>query len=201
MLRKQIYPKIESKLNQAASELAKQGFTPNQLTLAGLVFNLLAGLIFAYGHFFLAALVLLLAGLGDMLDGPLARVTKKSSKFGAFLDSTADRYSDFFLMGGLCLYYARNNAAGWVVITLGILAGSFVTSYTKARIEGLGGECHVGVLERAERVIIIALGALLPFLMPLALWVLLIGTHFTAIERIIHANRILNSGKKTDGSE
>lgn len=192
MLRQYIYPKVESTLNQTASQLAKQGFTPNQLTIAGLVLNLLAGLIFAYGHFFLAALVLLLAGCGDMLDGALARATQKASKFGAFLDSTLDRYSDFFLFGGLCLFYARANAPGWLLITLGIIAGSFVTSYAKARIEGLGEKCQVGLLERAERILILAVAALLPFLMPLALWILFIGTNVTAFQRIVHANRIFN---------
>ena len=192
MLRKAIYPHVESLLNNIATNLGKQGFSPNQLTLAGLTVNFLAGWIFAAGNFFLGGLFLLIASLGDLLDGPLARVTKKTSNFGAFLDSTVDRYSDFFLFGGLALHFAKQDQGGWFLICMGIIAGSFVTSYAKARAENFIERCDVGMVERAERVIGLALAAWIPFLLPLILWALLIGSNATAIERILYTQKKLS---------
>lgn len=191
MLRKAVYPKVESLLNKGAAFCSKKGITPNQLTLAGLGLNFLAGWIFSGGHFFLGGLVMLIAALGDLLDGPLARLTGKSSKFGAFLDSTVDRYSDFFLFGGLAVFFAWNGRYGWLLIVLGILLGGFVTSYTKARAENFIANCNVGVFERPERIIVLAAGTLFSFLMPLALLVLFFGTQFTALQRIFFTRKAL----------
>ncbi len=192
MLRKHVYPKIENRLNSWASYLNQFGITPNQLTLAGLAINFLAGCIFATGAFFIGALVLGVASLADMLDGPLARLTKKATPFGAFLDSTIDRYSDFFVFGGLVLYFARENQGTWLLISLGILAGAFVTSYAKSRAETIIQDCPVGLFERSERIIVLMLGSLLWPLLPVALWILLIGTNWTALERIFYTQKILS---------
>ena len=191
MLRKAVYPKVEALLNQIAATLHKQGFTPNQLTLAGLGLNFVAGWIYAGGHLFWGGVFVIVAALGDLLDGPLARTSGKVTKFGAFLDSTVDRYSDFFIYGGLALYYARQDQGSLLVLCLGSLAGSFVTSYAKARAENLIQSCNVGVFERAERVILIALASLFWPLMPLALWILFFGTNATAIHRILHTQKNL----------
>ncbi len=191
MLRKSVYPKIESTLNQAARFLAHNGFSPNQLTLTGLALSFLTGWIYASGNFFLAGLFLLIATSGDLLDGPLARLTGKASKFGAFLDSTVDRYGDFFLFGGVALFYAKQGEVGWFLITFGILLGSYVTSYAKARAENLIPDCTIGVFERAERIIGLALFSFFPPLRPLALWVLFIGTNVTAVQRILYTQKAL----------
>ncbi len=193
MLRKAIYPKVEATLNKAAGYCQAKGFTPNQLTLAGLALNFVAGWIFSEGYFFLGGIVLLIAALGDLLDGPLARLTGKSSKFGAFLDSTVDRYSDFFLFGGVGIHYAKEGEYGALVLILGIIMGSFVTSYSKARAENLIENCSVGIFERAERVIVLAIGTLISPLMPLLLWVLFLGTNATALHRILHTKKTLES--------
>ena len=195
MLRKAVYPKIESILNQWAGFFQKQGITPNQLTLGGLALTFLTGWIYASGHFFLGGIVMLIGALGDLLDGPLARLSGKSSKFGAFLDSTVDRYSDFFLFGGLAVFFAWNGRYGWLVIVLGIIQGAFVTSYAKARAENLIENCSVGIFERAERIILLALGALFPFLLPLALLILFFGTQFTALQRIFFTRQALAENK------
>ena len=192
MLRKAVYPKVESLLNQTAGFFHKQGITPNQLTLGGLTLNFLTGWIYASGHFFFAGIFLLLAAMGDLLDGPLARTTGQASKFGAFLDSTVDRYSDFFLFGGLALFYAKEGQSGWFLVSMGIIAGSFVTSYAKARAENLIASCDAGVLERAERVILLALASFIPFLRPLILAGLLIGTNATAVQRILYVRKTLS---------
>ena len=193
MLRKAIYPKVENLLNRVATSLNKYSLTPNQLTLAGLCVNFLAGWIFASGYLFLGGIFLILASLGDLLDGPLARVSGRASKFGAFLDSTIDRYSDFFLFGGLSLYFAQRGEMGWFLMVLGIILGSFVISYSKARAENFIANCSVGVFERAERVIALALGALIPPLLPWILWILFIGTHVTAIQRILYTQKQLKA--------
>jgi CDP-diacylglycerol--glycerol-3-phosphate 3-phosphatidyltransferase len=192
VLRKAIYPKIESLLNTMAGWLNARGFSPNQLTLAGLVLNFVVGWIYASGWLFLGGVALILAGFGDVLDGPLARVSSRVSKFGAFLDSTVDRYSDFFIFGGIAAHYARTGEAGWFILTLGILLGSFVTSYSKARAENVIEKCDVGLFERAERVIILALGSLISFLFPVALWILFLGTNTTAIQRILYTRKKLS---------
>ena len=205
MLREALYSKIESLLNRIGGFLHEQGISPNQLTLAGLILNFLAGCVYATGHFVFAGIILLIGSLADLLDGPLARSSKRASKFGAFLDSTVDRYSDFFLLGGLALFFAKQSQGGWFLVTLGILLGSFVTSYAKARAENLIPDCRVGVFERAERISILALGSLFPPLFPAALWILLIGTHATALQRILHTRTRLQedsgqTAKKQVGS-
>ena len=196
MLRKILYPHIESLLNQTAGVLHKQGITPNQLTLGGLALNFLAGWIYASGSFFFGAVMMLIAALGDMLDGPLARSTGQVSKFGAFLDSTIDRYSDFFIFGGVALYFAKEGQNGWFLITMGILAGAFVTSYAKARAENLIEKCDAGIFERPERIVILAIGSVFPFLRSLALLVLLIGTNATAVQRILYVRKNLPPPQK-----
>ena len=191
MLRRLVYSKVEPILNGAARFCSERGLTPNQLTLVGLGLNFLAGWVYGGGMFFLGGLLILIGGLGDLLDGPLARFTGKSSRFGAFLDSTVDRYSDFFLFGGIAFHFATEESWAWCLVTFGILLGTFLTSYTKARAESLIPSCSVGFLERAERILLLAAGSLVPFLLPWMLGVLLVGTHATALQRIFFVRRAL----------
>ena len=193
MLRRLIYPKVEPFLNRGARFCFEKKFTPNQLTLAGLGLNLLAGWIYSMGLFFLGGILMLVAGLGDLLDGPLARLSGKASSFGAFLDSTVDRYSDFFLFGGLAFHYATEESWGWCLVNLGIILGAFITSYTKARSESLIASCSVGIFERSERVLLLALGSLISPLLPWVLVLLLVGTHATAIQRIVFVKKSLSN--------
>lgn len=193
MLRKAIYPKIESVLNAAASFLQSKGFTPNQLTYAGMGLNFIAGWIYMAGLLPLGGLLLLIAGLGDMLDGPLARVSGKASRFGAFLDSVVDRYSDFFLFGGLAAYFAVTGQTGFFLLIMGTIAGAFVTSYTKARSENFIASCSTGFLERPERIILLAVGTIFTGLLGFVLWILFIGTNATAIQRILFTRKQLDS--------
>lgn len=192
MLHRVVYPKVESLINRIAAWLHAKGLTPNQLTLAGCVLSFVTGCIYAGGHFFLGGIALIVASAPDLLDGALARVSGKTTKFGGFLDSTLDRYSDFFLFGGIALGFARAQEAGWMLLTLGILLGSFVTSYAKARAENLIPDCRVGFFERAERIVILLVGSLIGPLLGPALWILAIGTHWTAVQRILHTRRALS---------
>jgi phosphatidylglycerophosphate synthase len=195
MLRKALYPVIESSLNQIASRLHAKGITANQLTLAGAILSFLVGYIYASGHLFLGGVTLLAASATDLLDGPLARTSGTVSKFGAFFDSTLDRYADCFIFGGVAVYFARGSEYGQVLITLGVLAGAFVTSYAKARAENFVPDCGVGMLGRAERILILAFGSIFWPLLPFVLAILLIGTNATAIYRILHTRKILSAGK------
>ena len=192
MLRQVVYPKIESRLNDIARFLHKKGFTPNQLTCAALGVSFLAGLCYAAGLNFLGGIVLLAGSFGDMVDGALARTSGTSTKFGAFLDSTLDRYSDFFVLSGVAYHFAQISEFGWMLATLSILLGAFVTSYSKARAENFIDNCGVGVFERSERIVTLALGSLIP---PLFLWslvILVFGTNITALHRIIHTRKVLD---------
>lgn len=183
MLRKKVYPKIEHLVNQWVEWLSKNGITPHQLTFAGAAVSLLAGIIYAKGYLLLGGIVLLIAGLGDMLDGPLARSTGKASPFGAFLDSSVDRYSDFFIFGGIAVHFARQGDVFWFLVSLGVILGAFVVSYTKARSENFIKDCHVGLFGRAERIVLLAIGTLISPLLKLVLLVILVGTHITAVQK------------------
>jgi CDP-diacylglycerol--glycerol-3-phosphate 3-phosphatidyltransferase len=191
MLRKNVYSKIEPQVTKAVTFLNKYGITPMQLTLAGAAVSLLAGAILAKGFFFLGTVVLVVASLGDMLDGPLARLTGKTSQFGAFLDSTLDRYSDFFIFGGVAAYFAGEADGFWFTVTLGIMLGCFAVSYAKARAENFIKDCGVGFFGRAERIFLLGLGTLFPPILKFVLLALLVGTHATAVQRILHTKKML----------
>lgn len=193
MLRKMIYPHIETTLNHIAKKLHEKKFTPNQLTLTGLVINAISGCVFASGHFIWGGFIAIVASWGDMLDGPLARTSGQTSKFGAFFDSTLDRYSDFFIFGGIAAYYALVDEMGYFFLVMGIIAGSFTTSYCRARAENFIESCAIGLFERTERLLVLAVGVFIPTTMPLILWVLFIGTNATTIHRIIFVYKKLNS--------
>ena len=197
MLREILYPKVEPLIKQTVAKLARQGISPNQLTLAGAALSLLTGVVYAKGYLFLGGLLLLLAGAGDLLDGPLARLTGKSNSFGAFLDSTIDRYSDFFVFSGLSLHFALSGEIFWFVVMLGITLGAFAVSYAKARAENFIKDCGVGIFGRSERILLLALGTIISPLLWLALLVLLIGTHSTAVRRILHTKKILDQTPKS----
>ncbi|MBI2167289.1 MAG: CDP-alcohol phosphatidyltransferase family protein [Candidatus Omnitrophica bacterium] len=192
MLRNLVYTRVEPILTRSAQFCSERKLSPNQLTLAGLAVNFLAGWAYSGGLFILGGVLVLAASLGDLLDGPLARLTGKASRFGAFLDSTVDRYSDFFLFGGVTYYFAQEESWGWCLAGLGILLGTFVTSYAKARAESLMGSCPVGIFERPERILILLIGSFIPPLFGWALAILLIGTHVTALQRIFFVRRSLS---------
>lgn len=179
-------------MNRSARFCSEKKVTPNQLTLAGLALNFLAGWAYSGGLFILGGMLVLVGALGDLLDGPLARLTAKTSKFGAFLDSTVDRYSDFFLFGGVTYYFAQEESWGWCLTGLGILLGSFITSYAKARAESLMESCPVGFFERPERILILLIGSFIPPVLGWALAILLVGTHVTALQRILFVRRSLS---------
>ena len=170
-------------LDSLVDWLAALRVKPNILTLTGLVINIFAAILFARGIFLFAGLVVLFAGIFDMVDGEVARRTKRVTKFGAFFDSVIDRYSDVVLLLGLVIWYAKLNRMLYVALTGLVLIGSLMTSYTRARAESLIPACKVGFLERPERIVLLIIGALLDR-MAAVLWVMAILSNWTVAQRI-----------------
>jgi phosphatidylglycerophosphate synthase len=156
---------------------------PNILTLIGLLINIYAMILFAKGIFLWAGVVIVLAGIFDMVDGEVARRTKRVTKFGAFFDSVIDRYSDMLLLLGLVIWYAKINRIFYVGLTGMVLIGSVLTSYTRARAESLIPACKVGFLERPERIVLLIIGSLADR-MAAVLWVMAILSNWTVSQRI-----------------
>ena len=163
--------------------LSKLRINPNVLTLIGLGINIFAMVLFVKGLFFWAGLVVLFAGLFDIVDGEVARRTKRVTRFGAFFDSVIDRYSDLLLLLGLMIWYAKLDRIFYVGLTGLVLIGSVMTSYTRARAESLMPACKVGFLERPERVVLLIIGAL-SNRMAAVLWVMAILSNWTVSQRI-----------------
>ena len=156
------------------------------LTVAGLVFAFVSGWLIWQDNLFVAGCFFLLAGLCDMLDGRVARATGKASVFGGILDSSLDRYGDGFVLGGVLLYGMQSGRTSSLVLTLSALLGSFSVSYVRARAECEMDDCRVGFWERGERLVLMSLALLLNNL-GAAVWILGVGTHWTALQRLLFA--------------
>jgi len=166
--------------------LSKSGITPNTLTFINLALNIAAAFIIAMGNFLLGGILVLVAGLFDLLDGALARFIKKTTRFGAILDSVADRISEAAIFCGLLVWYIPQEGASLeIVLIFVVLIGSFLVSYIRARAEGLGWQCQVGLFTRAERVIVLAIGLLINQIF-IVLCVLMVFVFFTVFQRLIY---------------
>jgi len=167
----------------------KTKLNPTYFTLLGLCVNILAASAFVSGRWLLAGVLILSAGLFDMLDGAVARTFDRVTPFGGFLDSVIDRYSDLVLLIGLIIYYAGHGNMDLLVLTAVVSIGTILIPYTRARAEVFISHCDVGIMERAERIILLAAGGIfqdLLKLMPIVLWVLAIFTHLTVFHRIYY---------------
>ncbi len=180
-------------LQKIVNGLALTRISPNALTFIGLLINIVAAVFFGYARadnyvrmFFYAGLVIIGAGVFDMVDGRVARQTNQVSVFGAFFDSVMDRYSDVAIFFGLLVYYARGDRFFYVVLVAFCMTASLMVSYTRARAEALIGSCKVGFMERPERIVLVILGALFNRwgVMAPALWVLAVLSTITVINRI-----------------
>lgn len=174
--------------------LAGFGISPNMLTIAGATANLIAAAVLAYGYLPVGGVLVIIGGLCDLLDGALARVEAKKTRFGEVLDSTLDRYSDMTPIFGLLLYYSGWRHTGearlaHMILCGVVILGSFLVPYVRARAESLVA-CNVGIAERAERVIIFAGGLILQREL-WALGILAILTHLTVIQRLVHVRNQL----------
>lgn len=182
--------------------LDRWGFTPLAVSITGLAITILSAYIVAKGNLILGSLVFLIGSAFDMLDGGLARLQGTTSTRGAFLDSVLDRFGEAAFLSGLAVWFMDRLPSYWdiaVLLILITLFGSLATSYVRARAEGVGETCYVGVLQRTERVILLGLGALLGRVVLFGvLWILAVGTVVTTVQRIIHvANKL--PGPKSGG--
>ena len=175
--------------------LSKLHINPNILTFTGVVISFVAAWNFGFGEFKRGALIVILAGLFDMLDGEVARVTRSVTRFGAFYDSVIDRYSDIILLQGLMVWYARQHRLGYVVLVGVVFMGAIMTSYARARAECLIPSCKVGFMERPERVVLLVIGGLTGR-MEAVLWVLAVLGNWTVINRIVYTRKILHEADR-----
>ena len=173
----------------AVQLLTKTPITPNTITWLGFLLAVGAAALIVIGDLFAAGFMVLIAGFFDMLDGALARITSRTTRFGAVLDSTLDRLSEAVLLLGILVLYAREQSvAGSLLVGIALL-GSFMVSYVRARIEALGLECKVGLFSRTERVIVLALGLLLSqidYALIIALAIIVLFSFFTVAQRLLY---------------
>ena len=169
--------------------IARTPITPNTLTVCSLLITVIAAVLIVQGYLFVAGFVVLFAGIFDILDGALARTTNRVTKFGGALDSTLDRLAEAVIFIGLLVVYARDKAIGEVALVGVALISSLLVSYVRARAEGLGIECQVGIFTRSERIIVIVLGLLFShfdYVLIGALIIITIFSIFTVIQRLYH---------------
>jgi len=165
--------------------LSRIGLTPDLATWIGLGINIIAAAIIATNRLLIGGILVLFSGLFDILDGALARFTNKSTLFGALLDSTFDRLSEAIILFGILIIYVKSEHVVEILLIFGVMIGSFLISYIRARAEGLGLECKTGLFTRAERVIILALGLMLNQIF-IVLIILAVFTFITVIQRLVH---------------
>ena len=164
--------------------LALSRIHPNVLTFLGLVINIGAAALLAVGQFRWAGVVIIGAGLFDMVDGRVARETNRVTRFGGFFDSVLDRYSDLALLVGLLVWYGSINRPFYVVLTAIVMTGSVMVSYTRARAENSIPTCKVGFMERPERVVLVIIGALFDRMAPV-LWIIAVLANLTVVHRMV----------------
>lgn len=177
-----------------ARRLGNAGVTANQVTVVGFLVSFSGAILVAAGWFVTGGLLFLSGALFDLLDGVLARETGQTSDFGAFLDSTLDRVTEGVLFTGLAFHFAVIGDPWMAALAVLALMGGYLTSYTRARAEGLGYSCEVGLVSRPERVLIMGVGLVVGLAAP-AIWVLVLLGAFTSLQRIAHIWRVANNPK------
>src|SRR5512135_2897247 len=158
----------------------KISFHPNTLTVIGFLITVIASLVLLRS-LALGGILVIVGGLFDVLDGVVARVNGKKSKFGAFLDSVLDRFSDAFILLAVGWNLFTRGSPTGLALSLFTLIGAFLISYTRARAEGLGENCNKGLMERPERIVLLSLGAVTGTIMPV-LWAMVLLTQFTVFQ-------------------
>jgi len=171
---------------------------PNHFTILGLIISLVSAFFYAKHNIRLGGLFILLSGICDIIDGKVARKTGQSSKFGAILDSSLDRYAELFMFLGTAIYFVQMDHPITSIVVFLALGGSMMVSYVRARAEGLGFDCKVGIMQRPERIVFIGLSSLIhPYLLELVIWMIAILSNFTAIQRMNHVRVLEQQSKKS----
>ena len=172
------YDKVRKILNPVVYLMRK--VPPNVITLSGLVITIIAAVVIGYGHFRYGGIILIFGAMMDAIDGAVARTRNETTKFGAFFDSALDRYEEISIFIGIG-FFLKN----YYLLILFCIMGAFMTSYLRARGEGLGIEIKEGLFTRVERIIILIIGLLIgQKYIVYALWLLAVGTNFTGLHRL-----------------
>lgn len=176
---------IDKAVKPVGAALRKTGLTPDHLTVLGLLVGIGAAVAIGAGYLLLGLGLVILAALPDLLDGALAKASDAASQRGAFFDSTVDRITDAVLLGGVAWYLASEESAHMSLLPFAVMAMSSLISYQRAKAESLGLDAKGGLMERAERVVLLCVGLLIePLLVPV-LWIMLVLTAITAGQRFV----------------
>ena len=190
MIGNKIGHRLDPCINSVLKKTLGNHGNPNLFTLTGFLATLLASFLIINDSWLLAGLAIILSGLFDLFDGVVARTLGKVTPFGGFLDSVVDRYSDLFLLMSLLIYYLRRGDSNMVILTSFVSIGTAIIPYARSRAEAAHISCDTGLMERAERIILLSVGVLSPWMKPV-LWILAVLTHFTVLQRIYDAYKKL----------
>lgn len=183
MISQRMGHRFDNVLSWIAQSFFGKKINPHFLTISGLFINMGAGVCLGIGFWVTGGCLICLGGVFDVFDGAVARISNRVTKFGGFLDSVIDRYSDTFLLSGIIWYYIQQRALDYTFLALVSLMGSLLIPYTRAKAETFLKCCNTGLMERAERTILLAAGSIFD-VMPAVLWVLAVFTHVTVVQRI-----------------
>ncbi|PIV20720.1 MAG: CDP-alcohol phosphatidyltransferase family protein [Deltaproteobacteria bacterium CG03_land_8_20_14_0_80_45_14] len=192
MIGNKIGHRLDPYLYTVLKKISVEHSNPNLFTFMGFFATLVASFLILKGFWFLAGLAIILSGLFDLFDGVVARKLGKVTALGGFLDSILDRYSDLLLLLALLIYYLRKEDPDFVILTSFVSMGTVLIPYIRAKAEALQIPCTLGLMERAERIILLSAGALFQWMEPI-LWILAILTHFTVLQRIYYVWKKLHS--------
>ncbi len=187
MLDRRLRHRVEQGLGPGGHRLRRMGITADVLTIFGLLCSVATAVLIGSGHLAWAVVGVFVTGLADLLDGSIARGSGQASPRGAFFDSVADRVSDALLMGGVA-WYLIDESPYYAILAFAVAACSMLISYERARAEALGIEARGGLMERAERFVVLAVGLAFNVLVPM-LWLMLAATAFTAVQRFVRVYR------------
>lgn len=200
MIKSRLGTDLDAVVHRVLPFLVRLRVTPDTLTLIGVAFSGLAGLLFATGSPFAAAWPLGMAGIFDLVDGVVARAQGTCSRAGAFLDSVMDRVSDIVVLGGIAYWMAVTGDRVALAVALWALGASVLTSYARARAERHLADFRAGWMERGERMIVLILGALTGWMVA-ALWIVALGATLTSLQRIRRARQLLAELDRTGADE
>ena len=196
---------VDKVLDPIGIGLSRIGITANALTLAGIIISAIGALVIGQGNLFLGFIFLILTGLPDALDGAVAKASGTSSVRGAFFDSVSDRVTDIFLFSGIAWYLASNEPGRIMMLPVAVMGSAMLISYQRAKAESLGFDAKGGIMERAERFIVLALGLIFSDILIPVLWVMLILTLVTVMQRFLkvwkQATAQLGASTDTDDSQ
>jgi CDP-diacylglycerol--glycerol-3-phosphate 3-phosphatidyltransferase len=195
MIGNKVGRRLDPWLYTALSKVFGKRGNPNSFTIMGFFATLIASVFILKELWVVAGLMIILSGLLDLFDGVLARKLGRVTPLGGFLDSVLDRYSDLLLLLALLIYYLRKGVPGLVVLTSVVSIGTILIPYVRAKAESLQIPCSVGLMERAERIILLSAGTLFQWMEPI-LWILAILTHFTVFHRIYYVWKKLRSSQE-----